>query len=217
MAWAAKGRTAKLLAEYAPGNPPALLEIGPGNGLFAREFSGRFAYTCLEPNAVMAGRLREEGFTVLEGRFPETLLEPASCDAVLMEHVFEHFASVEEQMQALAACFQALRPGGVLAVTSPDYAAWGKFFFLSDYTHNVPTSPGRTRQMLFDTGFELLWEEYGTCGLRGRLSTALVSRTVLLFDAIGLTHLAGQGRRMKIVSTLLRNFSVYGRKPTQPA
>jgi len=125
-----KKHTARLLGKFAPNSPPALLEIGPGKGLFAREFGGLFTYTCLESNAFMANVLREEGITVIEGRFPETALEAESFDTILMEHVFEHFVSVDEQMQVLTACFQSLRPGGVLAIAAPDYAAWGKYFFL---------------------------------------------------------------------------------------
>ena len=208
-----KKHTARLIAELAPNSPPSLLEIGPGKGLFAREFGGLFTYSCLESNAFMANALREDGFTVIEGRFPETQLEAGAYDVILMEHVFEHFTTVEEQQQVLTACFQGLCPGGVLALAAPDYAAWGKYFFLLDYTHNVPTSPERTCQMLYDAGFEVLDEEYSTCGLRGRPITCLCSWAAHLFDAVGFTHLAGQGRRMKIISTLLRSFHIYARKP----
>ncbi|MEA3365994.1 MAG: class I SAM-dependent methyltransferase [Candidatus Hydrogenedentes bacterium] len=209
-----KKHTARLLRKFAPSSPPALLEIGPGKGLFAGEFGGLFTYSCLESNALMANVLREEGITVIEGRFPDTALEANSFDAILMEHVFEHFTSVDEQMQVLTACFQSLRPGGVLAIAAPDYAAWGKYFFLLDYTHNVPTCPERTHQMLYDTGFEILREEYSTCGLRGRPITCFLSWLAHFLDTVGATYIAGQGRRMKIVSTLLRSFHLYARKPT---
>jgi hypothetical protein len=209
-----KRRTAALILKYAPRDRPRLLEIGPGRGLFAQMCGEQFVYEGLEPNPTMGETLRRQGFNVTDGSVPGLVTTPG-YDAILMDQVFEHLPSGEDQYRVLEECLGALAASGVLAIVSPDYEAWGEFFFSCDYTHNVPTSPERTRQMLFDVGFELVHEEYaGPFGLRGGLSTAILVRTIRFLDGLGVLSVAGRARRNKMMSTALRSFVTIARKRT---
>jgi predicted SAM-dependent methyltransferase len=87
---------------------------------------------------VGAGRTQQHGWSSLEqselditNRFQwARRFAPASLDAVLAEHVFEHL-TVEEGSAAARNCFEFLKRGGYLRVAVPDglhpdpqYIAW---------------------------------------------------------------------------------------------
>lgn len=202
---------ADLMLKHAPGKPPHLLEIGPGKGVFARHCGKKFQYEAIEANQTMANALCKSGFSIRVGALPG-LSENEKYDAIYMDQVFEHFASVTEQFAVLQECRQALVPGGVLLISAPDFPVWREFFFTSDYTHNAVTSMSRARQMLFDANFELLETHYMALGFRGSCLTSSLACAAHLIDATGLLNLAGR-KREKILSTLLRSFVCLARRP----
>ena len=137
--------------------PGQMLEIGPGQGgiaLLAREAG--WAYSAIEPSAVLATQLRSRGFDVLEAFTPPIPVADASQDVLYADQVLEHMPGIDAARALVAEARRALRPGGLLFVVVPDYLKERGFFWDIDYTHNFITTERRVRQLLHDGGFEVL-------------------------------------------------------------
>ncbi len=212
MAIRAKAKFANVIQKLAPENRPKVLEIGPGKGLFALHCSSAFDYEAIEPNESMAQALRDQGISVTGGSVPGTPLPAAHFDAVYVDQVFEHLPSMNHQLEMLQEIHKTLTPNGLLALAAPEYESWREIFYVSDYTHQTPTSRISTLQMLYDTGFEIVKSGYCAWGIDGRFISAAISGAVRVADALGVTVLMGDAKRMKILSSLLRGFYVYARK-----
>jgi SAM-dependent methyltransferase len=101
---------------------PALLDIGCAYGPFlAAARDGGFAPLGLEPAGDAALHVREKlGIPCVQGFFPEAL--PGATppfDALTLWYVIEHFEKIED---ALAGIRRLLRPGGVLAFSTPSFS-----------------------------------------------------------------------------------------------
>jgi SAM-dependent methyltransferase len=107
------------IARYAPG--PELVEIGSGLGLLLVEAQRRgFAARGLEVNTNQVALMRARGLHVVESTLEQAALPPGSVDVVCMSHVLEH---IQDMHSLLCAVHRVLKPGGVLAVSQPHYAA----------------------------------------------------------------------------------------------
>lgn len=163
--------SARLIGWIAETAPRRVLEIGAGAGLSTRRLRERgWDVTALEPDSVLASRLRAmTGVHVLEGRVESLGLDtyPALFDAVLAESVL-YGTSLPT---ALRQIHDALRPGGVLALSEMVWAP-GTSASLAEQTHDeskrrygiagvsrAPWGWADWRRMLNDAGFELLREE----------------------------------------------------------
>ena len=105
--------------QYAPG--PRLLEIGCGMGFFLEEAVRRgFAAQGLEVNRWEVEMMRARGLNVRAGTLEEASIPSESIDVVCMSHVLEH---VPDLRSLLCDVHRVLRPGGVLALSQPHYAA----------------------------------------------------------------------------------------------
>jgi SAM-dependent methyltransferase len=106
-----------LLAHTQPGR---LVEIGPGEGVFARAArAAGFAVTAIEMDARACEYLRSVvGVEAIDSAAPERILAtlPPSR-AIVMWHVIEHLPHPWEVIQRAAA---NLEPGGVLAIATPN-------------------------------------------------------------------------------------------------
>jgi len=112
------------MLELVPIDVQRLLDIGGGEGVFARAFVRRRggAAWVLEPDPAGAARARAAGLHVLECRLQD--LDgafDASFDAVTLLDVFEH---LEDSKQALQVARRLLRPGGVLVISTPNLGHW---------------------------------------------------------------------------------------------
>jgi SAM-dependent methyltransferase len=93
------------------------LDVGCGAGGFIRAVRSKgWNVTGTEISPQPVERLRLEGFEVLQGDLPALDVPAAAFDVVSMVEVLEHVADPDAQ---LAACAAALRPGGVLYLTTP--------------------------------------------------------------------------------------------------
>lgn len=102
--------------------PGTLLEIGAAAGyaLVEAGMAGWDAHGIeVSPSAVKAARERF-GVSIVEGDVYDVAAEP-TWDAICAFQVIEHLADVRG---ALRAIWRALKPGGVLMVTTPDHASW---------------------------------------------------------------------------------------------
>lgn len=102
-----------------------LVEIGPGNGIFAiQALDAGFEVAVVEADPAAAAYLRDTlGIVVAESTSPEHVLAdlPASR-AIVAWHVLEHVPRPWDLLDAAAA---NLEPDGVLLVATPNPAAFG--------------------------------------------------------------------------------------------
>jgi 2-polyprenyl-3-methyl-5-hydroxy-6-metoxy-1,4-benzoquinol methylase len=102
-----------------------LVEIGPGNGIFAvQAVDAGFETAAIEMDPVASAYLRETlGIEVVESGRPERELRrmPPS-DVIAAWHVIEHVPAPWELLEAAAA---NLAPGGVLVIATPNPGALG--------------------------------------------------------------------------------------------
>ncbi|HEV2126522.1 MAG TPA: class I SAM-dependent methyltransferase [Chloroflexota bacterium] len=107
------------LTELAPGR---VLDVGCGNGARMRRFhlaGWSAAGVDMDPGAVQRARLANVGDVVLGTLHDVEVSTP--FDAVVMFHVLEH---LEDPLAALRRARELLRPGGTLAVATPNAASW---------------------------------------------------------------------------------------------
>ncbi len=98
---------------------PRLLDVGCGLGYFLDEaFEEGFDPAGLEFNGHAVERLRQKfAFPILHGAIESVELEPESFDAITMFDVIEH---LRDPFGSLDKLHRALRPGGVLVISTPD-------------------------------------------------------------------------------------------------
>lgn len=102
-----------------------LIEIGPGDGLFAlNAVDAGFEVAAIEMDPAAAQHLRSTvGIDVVESAAPhEALAQLAPADAIVGWHVIEHLS---QPWAMLAAAAAALRPGGVIVLAAPNPRALG--------------------------------------------------------------------------------------------
>ena len=107
-----------LIAPWIRTPTPRLLDVGCATGLFmevAREADWRVEGMDISHYAL--SRAREKGLSVRAGALPNPELESGEYDVVTLWDVIEH---VTDPAAVIADCHRLLRPGGVLAMSTPD-------------------------------------------------------------------------------------------------
>ena len=97
-----------------------LVEVGPGPGMFTRMANQRgYAVTAIEMDPRYCEVLREEvGVEVVQSADPVAALsELPGADVVVMWHAIEH---LPDPCAVLQRSVEALRPGGLLAISTPN-------------------------------------------------------------------------------------------------
>jgi SAM-dependent methyltransferase len=125
-----------LLDKALDANPgtKTLLDIGAGTGLLVREARGRgIDARGVEPSKALvdSGR-KENGVEIEQGVYPHPRLVGMEFDTVLLVDVIEHVA---DPMRLLADCREALAPGGVLVVVTPDVSSLAARMFGDKWWH----------------------------------------------------------------------------------
>lgn len=116
--------------ERKPGG--RLLDVGSGNAAFlAGMKNAGWDVEGLEPDPEAAERSRRGGIPVAASTLEESQLEPASFDAVTLNHVIEH---LHDPPEALRICRRVLKPGGTLWLATPNLDARGHAIFGRDWT-----------------------------------------------------------------------------------
>jgi SAM-dependent methyltransferase len=94
-----------------------LVDFGAGTGTFARFMTEQgYEVICIEPDAGLRARLREQGFVAYAGL---SELNRPELNFIYTLNVLEH---IEDDQQALVDLFAALQPGGHLLVYVPAFA-----------------------------------------------------------------------------------------------
>lgn len=163
---------------YRPGG--RLLEIGCGSGEMLRSFANSGWQTQgldFDPAAVAASRAK--GLRVELGTLEDQFYDPARFDAVVMSHVIEH---VHDPVGLLAECRRILKPGGTLALVTPNAGALGhrlfgcSWFFLDPPRHLHIFTMAALRSALLAAGFER--SEYTFSSLRDAAETFIGSNSI---------------------------------------
>lgn len=114
-----------------PAGQPLLLDIGCGNGEFLeymRDLGWRVAGVEPDPNAAAVARAR--GLDVRDGDLFAQDLPSAHADVITLVHVIEH---LPDPIATLQECRRILRPGGRIALATPNSAAMLHSWFGKDW------------------------------------------------------------------------------------
>jgi dolichyl-phosphate beta-glucosyltransferase len=154
-------RTAMKRAAFVRRLLPAqgrLLEIGAGEGLLGRFLGREFDYVGLDTCEATARAARSAGVPVYCARLSEFVNTGGPFDAVALLRGFSQLADPHD---ALARIHELLKPGGVMAITTPD--AEGLFCALSgdrwppyeSLDHLILYSRSALIELLERSGFEI--------------------------------------------------------------
>ena len=213
-------RSLRQLSRYA--HPPGdLLDVGCSTGFFLRVAAEAGWHAVgLEPSRWAVEQARSDGLEVYEGVLGDSPIAGRSFDVVTLWDVLEH---VRDPREVLQAAWGALRPGGVLGLTTMDVGSLVARLLGPRWPHLMRMHLWYFRRrhilaLLREDGFEeiairghvrVLSAGY----LASRLSFAsarvgrLVGRAV---DALGLSE--------RLVPIALGDLiAVYARKPGEPA
>jgi len=105
------------------GLPPGrAVDVGCGRGDLAGLLVERgWRMTGIEPSPAACRTARARGVDAREGTLGDVTLESGAYDAAIFRHSLEHTDDVPRDLMATV---RALRPGGLLLVTVPNFACW---------------------------------------------------------------------------------------------
>lgn len=156
---ARRGRSAPLRA-LAGAQPGRALEVGAGRGDLAALLLRRgWAVTAIEPSSQACEVLAARGVDARRGTLGEVELERGVYDVAIFDHALEHVVDPVADLERTAA---ALRPGGLVLVSAPNFASWqrrrfgSRWFHLDAPRHRVHFSDRALRAVLGRAGFEPL-------------------------------------------------------------
>ncbi|MCZ6782319.1 MAG: class I SAM-dependent methyltransferase [Proteobacteria bacterium] len=103
-----------------------LLDVGCGSGLFLsvmQDLGWRIAGVELDPEAAEVARRELDSDEIHAGELADLALPPDTFDAITLSHVIEHLL---DPVAVLGECRRLLRPGGWLAVATPNARSLGR-------------------------------------------------------------------------------------------
>jgi 2-polyprenyl-3-methyl-5-hydroxy-6-metoxy-1,4-benzoquinol methylase len=141
-----------------PGPGARVLDIGCGNGSYLCQMRSLGWEVCgVEPDPKSAAHARAAGLDVRDGLLQQQSLPAAHFDGITMTHVIEH---LHDPLDTLRRCWQLLKPGGQITVTTPNLASFGHEVFGPDWFALMPP----THLVLFtERG---LWRAMERCGFK---------------------------------------------------
>lgn len=142
----------------APSTGNRLLEIGCGNGAMLETMQARgWQVEGVEFNPDCVELVKARGLKCYPRDLRELGLPNDVFDAIYMGHVIEH---IYEPRSFLQECLRALKPGGHLAMITPNSQSWGHRHYRQDWRglesprHLQVFSPSGLRRLTEESGFE---------------------------------------------------------------
>ena len=133
------------------------VDVGCGRGDLAAGLIGRgWQMTGVEPSPGACAAARARGIEVREGVLATVALETEAFDAAVFQQSLEH---VNDPVGDLRRTFAALRPGGLVAVSVPNFGGWqrrrfgGRWFHLDLPRHRVHFTAASLERALREAGF----------------------------------------------------------------
>jgi SAM-dependent methyltransferase len=188
--------TRQPLRELAEEPPGTLLDVGCGRGDLGATFAGRgWRVSGVDPSADACAAARAQGVDARTGTVESVELAARSFDAVVMSHSLEH---VVDPVADLARIHRAMRPGGVMVISVPNFASWQRerfgasWFHLDLPRHRTHFTPQSLARALTSAGFELVSVQSASDGgsLLATLQYSVAGRLLL---ARGLSAWIGYG------------------------
>jgi SAM-dependent methyltransferase len=110
------------VAALRAAGPGRGIDVGCGRGDLAAALIGAdWRMTGIEPSPEAAANARARGVDVRVGTLAECPLDRSSFDAALFQHSLEHTIDPLTDLERIR---EALRPGGLVAVTVPNFGNW---------------------------------------------------------------------------------------------
>ena len=110
-----------------------LVDVGCGRGdLGAYLIDRGWAVTGIEPSANACDAARARGVDARRGTIESVELEEGAYDAAVFRHSLEH---VTDPVAALQRAHAALRPGGLVLISVPNFGCWQRRRFGSRWYH----------------------------------------------------------------------------------
>lgn len=153
----------KIINQFTPLNKDKkLLEIGVGTGLFADVcMQNNIGYLGIEGSPKLSKQLKENGYNIISAFVPPFPEETANdFDIVYMAHVLEHMNDVNMAQDLIKASYNSLKEDGIIVIICPNYLNYKYEFFNCDYTHNYVTTTRRVIQLLENSNFKILYNNY---------------------------------------------------------
>ena len=158
------------------------LDVGAGRGDSSAMLTARgWRMTAVEPSPAAAARIRSRGIDTREGVLETVELEHAGYDFVLFRHSLEHTI---DPVVDLRRAHGALRPGGLVLVTVPNFGSWqrrafrGAWYHLDLPRHRVHFAGPTLERGLRTAGFDevVLHHSSSTVGLPASLQYLVAGR-----------------------------------------
>lgn len=112
-------RSVRFLRHYRDGG--RLLDLGCAYGFFLKEAQRHFEVSGIELAEQAAAECRSAGLHVLSGLADEAnMAQIGEVDVITMFDVIEH---LPQPTETLALCYRYLKPGGVIVITTGDFAS----------------------------------------------------------------------------------------------
>jgi SAM-dependent methyltransferase len=172
------------------------VDVGAGRGdLAASLAAGGWRMTAIEPAAGAVAQMRARGIDALEGVLATVALDPESFDFAVFQHSLEHTI---DPVDDLRRAHSALRTGGLVLVTVPNFGSWQRrafrdaWYHLDLPRHRVHFSGRALERALRAAGFDevVLHRSSSAVGLPASLQYVVAGRC--LFPAgLGLRIAAG--------------------------
>ncbi len=153
-----RARRSAPLEAVAALRPGRGVDVGCGRGDVAAMLVARgWAMTGVEPSAAACEAARARGVDARTGVLATVALEPGAYDAAIFQQSLEH---TDDPVGDLRRVRAALRPGGVLAVSVPNFGGWqarrfgGRWYHLDLPRHRTHFTAAALASALETAGFE---------------------------------------------------------------
>ena len=136
-----------------------ILELGPGDGYIANiATESGYQYLGIEASKEVAEKLIRKGYPIKRALIPPLPEGIGKFEYCFMLHIVEHMKDMSTASKLIEDVNDHLMENGKLILTSPDYSKWKTDFYDCDYTHHLPFTIKRLRQLLNNLNFQIVYE-----------------------------------------------------------